>query len=143
MQPTDPQRPVSPELRNLQQPGQDSTRRILRRAGLITLGIGLLCLIVSLAEFFFRVGSMEEPRFFWLAFIGMPLIFVGGLMCQFGFMGAIARFTAGEVAPVATDTARFVAEETKGAVETVSKAAAKGVVEGMDEALSQRREGKD
>ena len=58
-------------------------------------------------------------------------------------MGAVARFIAGETAPVATDTANYLAEETKGAVETVAKAAAKGVVEGIEAGRSEPGQGKD
>jgi len=76
-------------------------------------------------------GSFGMPHYFWLAFIGLPLMFVGGVLCQFGFFGAVARFIAGESVPVAADTINYMAEETKGAVETVAKAAAKGVVEGL------------
>ena len=72
------------------------------------------------------------PHYFWLGFVGLPLMFVGGVMCQFAFLGAVARFMAGETAPVAADTVNYMAEETKGAVETVAKAAAKGVVEGIE-----------
>jgi hypothetical protein len=77
-------------------------------------------------------GSFGIPDYFWLAFVGMPLMFVGSVMSMYGFMGAVARFMAGEAAPVAADTVNYMAEETKGAVETVAKAAAKGVVEGMN-----------
>ena len=70
-------------------------------------------------------------------------MFVGAVLSQFGFMGAVARYMAGEAAPVATDTIKYVAEETKGAVETVSKAVAIGVVEGIDEARAKSGEGKD
>jgi hypothetical protein len=33
----------------------------------------------------------------------MPILFVGTAMCMFGFMGALARYQAGEVAPVGKD----------------------------------------
>ncbi len=59
-------------------------------------------------------------------------MFVGGVLSMYGFMGAVFRFAAGEVAPVAADATNYMAEETKGAVETVAKAAAKGVVEGIE-----------
>jgi hypothetical protein len=86
---------------------------------------------------------MEPPRLFWLGFIGLPLMAFGGWMCQFGYMGAITRYIAGETAPVATDTAKYIADETQGAVETVAKAAAKGIVEGIDAARSKPGAGKD
>ena len=83
------------------------------------------------------------PHYFWLAFVGMPLMFVGTVLCQFGFFGAVARFIAGESAPVAVDTVNYMAEETKGAVATVARAAAKGVVEGIEEGRAKPGQGKD
>jgi len=139
----DPESQVSPELKQLQQPGQNSIRTGLRIVGPIILAIGLLCFAAALISFFSSFGSFERPRLFWLGFVGLPLMFVGGVMCQYGFLGAITRFIAGETMPVATDAAKYVAEETKGAVETVAEAAAKGVVEGIEAAKTKPGEGKD
>lgn len=123
--------PVSPQLKRLQTPGQNATRDFLRKAGPVMFGAGLICIIIGLVDFF-MAGSGREPRLFWLLFMGMPLMFVGGVMSQFGFLGAVTRYVAGEGAPVAADTANYMAEETKGAVETVAKSAAKGIVEGIE-----------
>jgi hypothetical protein len=136
-------RPVSPELKRLQQPTQNSIRKGLRIAGPVIFFIGLLCVIIGVGNFFLSFGGGGMPHYFWLAFIGMPLMFVGIVLCQFGFMGAVARFIAGESAPVAADTVNYLAEETKGAVETVAKAAAKGVVEGIEAGRAQPGQGKD
>ena len=138
MQPHESQRPVSPELKQLQLPAQSSIRAGLRVAGPVVLLLGLILTIVAFAGFFTR-----HLNLFWLGFIGLPLIFVGAVLSQFGFMGAMARYIAGESAPIATDTVKYVAEETKGAVETVSKAVAKGVVEGIAEGRAPSGDGKD
>jgi hypothetical protein len=111
-------------------------------AGPVIFLTGAICTIIGLISFFASFGSMEMPHYFWLAFIGMPLMFFGGVLCQFGFIGAVARFIAGETAPVASDTVNYMAEETKGAVETVAKAAAKGVVEGMQSGRADSTQGK-
>ena len=55
----------------------------------------------------------------------------------------MARFIAGETAPVASDTVNYMAEETKGAVETVAKAAAKGVAEGIEDGRAESGRAKD
>jgi hypothetical protein len=133
----------SPELKKLQQPGQSSIRTGLRIAGPVIFLTGAICTIIGLVSFFASFGSMEMPHYFWLAFIGMPLMFVGGVMCQFGFIGAVARFIAGESAPVAADTVNYMAEETRGAVETLAKSAAKGVVEGIEGGRNKTGQGKD
>jgi len=69
-------------------------------------------------------------------FVGMPLLFVGGVMCKFGFMGAVARYTAAEQVPVATDAISDLAEGTQGAVKTVARA----VTEGVREAQTERKQ---
>jgi hypothetical protein len=97
-------RPVSPELKRLQEPAQNSIRTLLRIAGPVIFLAGLVCTIIGTISFFVSFGSFGMPHYFWLAFIGMPLMFVGGVLCQFGFFGAVARFIAGESAPVAAGT---------------------------------------
>lgn len=136
-------RPVSPELKRLQQPKQNSIRTALRIAGPVIFLIGLVCAIIAAVSFFASAGSFGRPHYFWLGFVGLPLMFVGGVLCQFGFMGAVARFVAGESAPVAADAVNYMAGETKGAVETVAKAAAKGVMEGTEAGRAESGQGKD
>jgi hypothetical protein len=137
----DSQRPVSPALKRLQQPGQNSIRTALRIAGPVIFLTGFLCTIIAFASLL--SGGLGIPHYAWLAFIGLPLMFVGGVLCQFAFFGAVARFVAGESAPVAADTANYMAEETRGAVETVAKAAAKGVVQGIEAGHANPGQGKD
>ena len=57
---------------------------------------GLVCTIVAVISFFASFGSFGPPRYFWLAFIGMPLLFMGSVLSMFGFLGAVFRFIAGE-----------------------------------------------
>jgi len=124
------ERPVSPELKRLQTADQAGTRSILRSIGPLVFIAGLICTIGGIISFFSSFGSFEPPHYFWLCFVGMPLMFVGGVMSQFGFIGAAARYVAGETAPVATDIINYVADETKGAVLTVARSATTGILEG-------------
>jgi hypothetical protein len=61
----------------------------------------------------------------------MPILFVGIVMCMFGFLGALARYQAGEVAPVGKDTFNHLAEGTKGGVQTVATAVGAGLTQGL------------
>ena len=124
-------RPDSPSLKRLQTPAQPAVRKGLRTFGPLVLGAGLLCTIIAFIHFVMAFGGGGPPRLFWLFFVGMPLMAVGSWMCQFGFLGAVSRYVAGETAPVAADTINYVADETKGAVETVAKSAAQGIAEGL------------
>lgn len=125
-------RRVSPQLKQLQIPEQNAVRGFLRVIGPLVFIAGLLCLIGGMVSFFSAFGGDGPPRFFWLCFVGMPLMFVGGVLSKLGYLGAVARYVAGEAAPVATDTINYVADETRGAVETVAKSAAKGIAEGTE-----------
>jgi protein-S-isoprenylcysteine O-methyltransferase Ste14 len=118
-------------MSKLQTPKHNATRSILRGAGLLIAAVGLVLLIIGMVSFFSAFGGGGAPRLFWCCFVGLPLLFVGGVMCMFGFMGAVARYTAAEQVPVATDIISDLAEGTQGAVKTVARAVTEGVKEGL------------
>ena len=116
---------------NPENPQHQAVRNLLRTVGPIVFGVGLVFLIVGVVSFFSAFGGMGPPRFFWCAFVGMPLMFVGGVMCQYGFLGAWARYMASEAAPVATDTFNYVADETRDGVKTIAGAVGEGLRDGL------------
>jgi hypothetical protein len=120
-------------MSKLQTPKHRGIRSFLRVAGPLVAGVGLVFLIIGMASFFSAFGGSGPPRLFWCCFVGMPLLFVGGVMCKFGFMGAVARYTAAEQVPVATDAINDLAQGTQGAVKTVARAVAEGVRESQTE----------
>ncbi len=126
-------------MSKLQTPKHKGTRSFLRIIGLVVASVGLIFLIIGMASFFSAFGGGGSPRLFWCCFVGMPLLFVGGVMCMFGFMGSVARYTAAEQVPVATDAINDLAEGTQGAVKTVARA----VAEGVKEAQTERKQGHD
>jgi hypothetical protein len=104
-------------------------RSFLRLTGVLMVAVGVVFLIIGSVSFFSALGGGGSPRLFWCCFVGMPLLFVGCVMCMLGFMGAFARYAAAEQVPVATDAINDLAEGTQGAVKTVARAAAEGVKE--------------
>ena len=114
----------------LQLPQHQGIRRFLRIAGPILLLTGLGLTGIGMGSVFMSMGSFAPPRWFWCAFLGMPLMFAGGAMCLFGFLGAIARYQAAETAPVASDTINYVGEHAQPGVKAISKAVAEGFAEG-------------
>jgi len=120
-------------MSKLQTPKHKGTRSFLRVAGPVIASVGLIFLIIGMASFFSSFGGGGPPRLFWCGFVGMPLLFVGGVMCMFGFMGAVARYTAAEQVPVATDAINDLAEGTQGAVKTLARSVAEGVKEAQTE----------
>lgn len=117
----------------LQTPKHQKARSALRVAGLVTALVGLLFEIIGLTSFFSAFGGGGFPRLFWCCFVGMPFLFAGVVMCMFGFLGAVVRYTAAEQVPVATDALNDLAEGTQGAVKTVARAVAEGVQEAHTE----------
>ncbi len=113
-------------------------RRALRTAGPVVLVIGILFTATAFISFLTAMNSGEWPRLFWCAFIGLPLMSVGAMLCMFGFMGAFSRYAAAEQAPVAAGTLNYLADHTQEGVKTVSRAVAQGVAEGLREVQSQR-----
>lgn len=112
-------------------PKHDSTRQTLRRIGPPLAGAGLLLMVIGIGSFFASFGTFQPPRFFWCAFVGMPLLAVGIWLSQFGYLGAIARYSAGEMSPVVKDTFNYMAEGTQEGVKTAAAAVAEGIATGL------------
>jgi hypothetical protein len=110
-----------------------SIRAILRVGGPVVAGLGLVFTVIGFGSLLAAIGSFEPPRYFWCAFIGMPLMFVGGSMCMFGFLGDFQRFVAGESAPVAKDVFNYMGENVQPGIKAVAKAMAEGVIEAQNE----------
>lgn len=88
-------------------------RKRLRVIGFVCLFLGLPMLIVGLIDFFMSFGSMRTPTLFFFAMIGLPLTGVGAMFLQQGYLGSYSRYVAGEISPVAVDTANYLYEGTK------------------------------
>lgn len=120
-----------------QSPGHESVRTFLRVAGPVMMLVGLAFTFVGLASFFSAFGTFDQPRNFWCAFVGMPLVIFGIGMTKFGYMGAIYRYIAAETTPVARDTFNELGEGIRPGVKSVAKAVSEGVIEAQNE--SRRR----
>lgn len=116
-----------------------TVRTVLRAVGPVLVGVGAIFLAVGIGSFFSAFGSFGPPRYFWCAFVGMPLIVVGVPICYFGYMGAIFRYVASENMPVAVDAVNYTGENIQPGVKAVAKAVAEGVAEGIAEAKSENR----
>ncbi len=112
-------RPIDPEHKQW--------RKILQILGPVVLGIGGLLTLVGLVSFFASFGSFGIPRYFWCAFVGIPLMGLGSTICKFAFMGTVSRYMANEVAPVSKDVVNYMADGTKDAVRDVAAAIGEGL----------------
>jgi len=113
-------------------PRHSAKRDFLRVVGPLVFGLGLVFTIIGLVSFFSAFGNFGgPPKYFWCAFIGIPLMGLGGALCKFAFLGAVGRYVAGETAPVARDTFNYVADGTKEGIRDVAGAIGQGLSAGM------------
>jgi ribosomal protein L40E len=105
-------------------------RDALRAFGPILVAVGLIFTVIGIGSFFASFGSFEPPRYFWCAFVGLPLLGVGVGITKFAFLGAVTRYVASETAPVAKDTINYVAHGTKDAVREIASAVGEGLRSG-------------
>lgn len=108
-------------------PRHRETRNTLRVVGPAVVILGLIFTAAGMGSFFSSLGSFDPPRYFWCAFIGLPLIVLGGALCKFAFIGAVGRYVANEVAPVGKDVVNYMAEGTRDAVRDVAAAVGEGL----------------
>jgi hypothetical protein len=118
-------------MQNIESPKHKPVRRFLRVAGPLTALAGLIFLAVGMISFFAAMGSYGAPKYFWCAFVGMPLLFVGIVLSKFGYIGSVVRYLAAESAPVAKDTVNYMAEGTRDSVKDLARAVTEGVQEGQ------------
>lgn len=112
-------------------PKHSSIRWILRLIGPAMILIGAVCMIVAFVDFIKAMNGHGQPSLFWLFFIGGPLLVFGFAVTSMAFMGAVMRYQAQEVTPVATDTFNYMADGTQQGVKTVARAAGSGLAEGL------------
>jgi len=108
-------------------PHSNAQRTLLRLVGGVLTVVGGIFALVGFASFFSAFGGTGAPDKFWCVFVGLPMLGFGMMLLKMGFLGTAARYVAGEVAPVATDTLNYVADETHDSVRKVAGAVASGM----------------
>ena len=85
----------------------EKLKKRLKIAGFILLAVGFVCTVVGMANFFSSAmgGDGEMPKLFWLMFIGVPCLGVGGSLIGFAYRREIMNFNKNESVPVINDAA--------------------------------------
>lgn len=128
-------------------PAHQAIRGVLRVVGLMMIVVGVVLVATGMISLLSGFGSpmgtdgfggvngpmgMRGPGGFAAFFFGIPVLGIGIAITRFAFMGAAARYVAGEIAPVATDTLNSLAEEAGEGIEAVAHAIRDGVSGGTD-----------
>jgi hypothetical protein len=101
---------------------------LLAGLGLVACGVGHIVFGDP-----FRSGTLVA----FCMFLGMPLTFVGGVMCMAGYMGAVARYQMQEMAPPVADTFNYLSEETQPGMKRVATALGTGLGAGLAAGMQQ------
>ena len=89
---------------------QSRVRNVFRVLGVVITGTALVFLLIGGIDFFSSMNSFAGPTKFWMFFVGVPMLGVGGWLLQAGFLGLGARYVSGEVSPVAKDAAAYLTD---------------------------------
>jgi hypothetical protein len=93
--------------------GQARYRTVFRVLGIVCMGIALVLIGLAIADFVHAANADDfdtQPTKFWYFFVALPLFAVGGACLNAGFMGAAARYGAGETMPVVRDSASYLSD---------------------------------
>ncbi|MFO0952491.1 MAG: zinc ribbon domain-containing protein [Isosphaeraceae bacterium] len=126
-------RKASPSPSPLNDPSLLAVRTALRVAGPLMLLTGLALTVIGFVSFFSSFSSIATgeftgpPRYFWCAFVGMPLLFLGVGTSAAGYLGAFGRYMASQTVPVQRDVVNELATGTAPAVRTFARAVGEGL----------------
>lgn len=114
-------------MNELQSPTHNEVRKYLRILGPALALLGMVFTVAGMVSFFSAFNYGGPPRFFWCAFIGLPLIAIGVGISKFAYLGSITRYVAGESAPVAKDTFNYMVDGTKDSIRETFSAIGEGL----------------
>lgn len=108
---------------SIHDPKHNKTTKILKIVGPFVITVGLVFSVIGLVSFFTAISSGDKPTLFWCAFIGLPLLAVGGWLTSLGYMKKWGSFVASQTAPVAKDTINYIVDGTSDTIaKTINKA---------------------
>lgn len=89
---------------------QEQVRTTARVLGPVLLLVAFALVATAFVDFFASMDSFEEPDRFWMFFVAVPVLFVGGVLTQAGYVGTASRYVAGETMPVVKDSATYLSD---------------------------------
>lgn len=116
---------MNPNQRSIDPRGPEVSTA-LRVVGLSMVVLGGILTLIGVTSFFSAFGTFGPPRYFWCAFLGLPLLGFGLQISGLGFLGPFTRYVSGQTAPVQRDTFNYLADGTTEGVRNIATAAAQG-----------------
>ena len=114
-------------MRRLHHPAHSTHRSALRAVGCLLVIIGGALTAIGLLSFFGAMAGGGMPKSFWYAFVGLPMLGFGTMLLKMGYFGAVTRYVAGEVAPVAADTTNYMVDQTADSLRRAARAVGEGL----------------
>lgn len=96
-------------------------RKVFKVVGPLIIIIGVYMVVVAIQDFM-AADFFQEPQKDHYFFIAFPLLFVGFVITNLGYMRNVADYTAREMAPVAKDTINYMLKETSPGVKEFASA---------------------
>ena len=81
-------------------------KKTMKAAGLILLAIGIIFIVIGVADFAHAFKSEERPEKFWTFFVGFPLFAFGAMCTMIGFHREIVKYMKDETMPVTKEAAK-------------------------------------
>lgn len=99
------------------------TKKTLKIFGFIAVIIGGICALTGFADFFLAFVSFGDrmPYLFFLLFIGIPLLGIGGTLLSFGFRKEFMMYGKNEAVPVINQAAHDVTPAVQTIVSAVNE----------------------
>lgn len=114
-------------MRRLHHPAHSTHRSTLRAVGFVLALVGGAFTAVGLLSFFGAMSGGGLPELFWCVFVGLPMLGFGTMLLKMGYFGAVTRYVAGEVAPVAADATNYMVEHTADSLRRAARAVGEGL----------------
>ena len=87
----------------------ESVKKKLKIIGFSLLAVGFVLTVIGFISFFSSMGSFAPPKFFWCAFLGLPLLGFGAMITSMAFRRELSKYAKDEMMPVVKEAGKEIA----------------------------------
>ena len=81
-------------------------KKAMKTTGLILLAVGIVFIVIGVADFAQAFKGENGPEKFWTFFVGFPLFAIGAMFTMIGFHREIVKYMKAETMPVTKEAAQ-------------------------------------